>query len=291
MIAATQDSLATILELFFDGFAAMVAVALVAPVLGVLLVLRRMPMLGLAVPQLASCGQAATYFFFALVAVANPNDPEEPGAVLQFAGSMLAVVVGMLGLVGFGRDRRFLGVQACIVFLAAMALSELLYMGSPYHKVFEEALHHGRLLTVNAAERIRVWCACVAALVLCLLSWRRLWLSAFDPDQARLLRLSPNRALVITLLLLGGFCALCVPVVGAEVVLTLLLVPAAVLRGVTPSLAAYPFLAVLAGLLGSVGAFYLACLEGVDWPPGPAVVLMVILSSLLVAGVLKLRRR
>ncbi len=87
------------------------------------------------------------------------------------------------------------------------------------------------------------------------------------------------------LLLYCGLCALCVPVVGPEVVLTLLLVPPAILRTATPSLAAYPILSAIAGLIGGAGAFVLSCAEGVDWPPGPAVVLCVVATSAVLAGV------
>lgn len=279
MMEAIQSSVDLIQELFLDGFLALLAVSIAAPFLGVLLVLRQMPVLGLAVPQVAGCGQAAMLFFFGLFTVADSAHPSEPNAILQVLGALMAVLIGILALVWLARDQKFLGVHACILFLIAIALRELFFLGSPYHKIAEESIQHGRLLTVDAAGRNQVLITCAVVVLLATIFWRRLWIPAFDPAQAQLLGLRPRRSLLATLLLLGATCALCVPVIGPEVVLTLMLVPAAILRSATPSLAAYPVLSIVAGLLGSAAAFVLACTEGVDWPPGPAVVVCVIASS------------
>ncbi len=215
----------------------------------------------------------------------------EPSSALQLIGSLVAVAVGLVGLVALVRDRRFLGVHAGVLFLFAIALRELFLQSSPYHAVHEESVHYGRLLTVDAGGMLRV-AVCGIAVVGCVVArWRRMWISSFDADQATLLGISPRRELALTMLLLGALCTLCVPVTGAEVVLTLMLVPAALLRGAAPSLAAFPWLAVLAGVSGSVLAFVLACAEAVDWPPGVAVVVCVTVVSALLAGLLRLLQR
>ena len=290
MMQALQSSVELIQELFMDGFLALLAVSIAAPFLGVLLVLRQMPVLGLAVPQLAGCGQAAAFFFVALFTATDAAHPAEPDAIGQVLGALTAVLLGMLALVSFNRDPKFLGVHACILFLLAIALRELFLLGSTHQKAVEESIQHGRLLTVDAAGRNQVLATCAGVVLLTIALWRRLWIPAFDPAQAQLLGLPPRRSLLITLLLLGATCALCVPVVGPEVLLTLMLVPAAILRGATPTLAAYPLLAMVAGLVGSAGAFVLACAEGVDWPPGPAVVVCVLASSGVLALVLAVWR-
>lgn len=283
MIDEILRSFELIRELFFDGFLALLAVAIAAPMLGILLVLRRMPLVGLAVPQMAGCGQAATYFVFGLVASGGAHGLAEPGAALQVAGSLAGVALGLAVLMLVTRDRRFLGVHAGVAFLVAIGLSEIFYLESPYESAVEQAIQNGRLLTVGAAGRNQVVACSLLVLVASIVAWRRLWVSAFDEDQARLCGLSPRRYVGLTLVLLGVFCALCVPVVGAEVVLAVLLIPLAVLRPFTPSLRAYAPLSICASVVGSVAAFVLACSEGIDWPPGATLVLCLLASSLLVA--------
>lgn len=283
MIDALIQAMQVIVEYFLDGFLALIAISLTAPLLGVILVLRRMPLLGLAIPPMAGCGLAATFFFFALVAADTSGELEEPGRMLQLAGSLIGVAVGLLALAVLNRDRRFLGVQAGVVFLLAVALREIFFLESPYERIFEESIQHGRLLTVGPTGRNQVLLCCVLATAIALKFWRRLWVCAFDADQATLLGLSGRRYLGVTLFLLGAFCAVCVPVVGPEVVLMLLLIPPAILRPVTPSLAAYAPLSMAAGSIGSVAAFVIACTEGIDWPPGPAMALSLVVTSLVLA--------
>jgi ABC-type Mn2+/Zn2+ transport system permease subunit len=273
-------------DLFLDGFFAIMALALVAPYLGTFLVLRRMPMLGLAIPQMAGCGQAATFFLFArFVAALEPGNPEPPPEILQVMGAGAGVLAGLLVLaISFGQPR-FLGVNAAIVFLAAIGLQEVFFLESPYHEAFDESLHHGRLLTVLAEGRTRVVLTCALLLSAVIPLRRPLWLSAFDPDQARLMGYSPGTWLVATLVLLGSLSALCVPVVGPETVLALLIIPPAILRGASPSLGLYGPLAVLAGVLGAAGSFIVAV--ALDWPSNPAVVLSVLAASMVVAAVVR----
>ncbi len=290
VLAAIQNAMTLVEDLFFDGFVALMVVALVGPVLGTLLVLRRMPLLGLAIPQAAGCGQAASFFLFATWVTVDPAQPEEPGPGMQLAASLAGVFIGLLLLALLGRDRRFSGVHAGVLFLAALGLKEIFYLESPYHQVFEEAIHHGRILTVVEAGRWQAtWTGGVLFVVL--LAFRRsLWTTAFDPDQSRLNGVSPALWSFATLMILGAFCGLCVPVVGAEVILTLLLVPAAIIRGATPSVALFGPLCAVAGVTGAYASFVVACAEEVNWPPAPALILCVIASSVVTAMTARIGR-
>lgn len=291
ILTAIDDAMALVQELFFDGFVALMVVSAVAPALGMLLVLRRMPLLGLAIPQMAGAGQAAAFYLFATWVTIDPAHPEEPSATLQLMASVGGVFLGLVILAAFSRDRRFSGLDAGILFLAAMALKEVFYLESPYHQIFEEAIHHGRILTVVEEGRLRVIWVSAPILVALVVFRRALWTTAFDPDQARLNRTSPALWSFVTLISLGAFCALCVPVVGPDVVLTLLLVPPALIRAASPSVGMFGPLCVIAGMTGAFASFVVACAEQVNWPPAPALILCVIASSVataLVTGVVRL---
>ncbi len=292
-MATLQQAIELIYDLFANGFLALLGIAIAAPLVGVLLVLYRMPLLGLAAPQLATTGQAAVHFLFAAWWVADASHPERPSGTVQLVGALAFVMIGLAIIGACSRERQFLGVHAGIAFIAAIALQELFYLASPYEYVMEESAHHGQLLTVDAEGRNQVIACCVAALLICMTRWRRLWISAFDADQATILGMSPNRELVITLFVLGGFSAICAPVAGSLAVLTLLLVPPTFLRGATPSLSSLAPLSILAGVLGVLVGFVLACTEGIDWPPGTAVTVSVAGSSAVVALITRLvtRRR
>lgn len=290
VVAAIENAMELVGDLFLDGFLALMAVAIVAPLLGTLLVLRRMPLLGLAIPQMAGCGQAAAFFLFATWVTIDRGDPQEPDASLQLVASLGGVFVGLVVLSAFGRDRRFSGLHAGVLFLAALGLKEVFYLESPYHQIFEEAIHHGRILTVVEEGRWQViWTS--APLVVALVAFRRpLWTTAFDADQARLNGSSPGLWSFATLMMLGAFSGLCVPVVGPDVVFTLLLVPAALIRAATPSVTLFGPLCVIAGTSGAFASIVVACAEEVNWPPAPALILCVIASSAATALVTALVR-
>ncbi|MCB9870052.1 MAG: metal ABC transporter permease [Planctomycetes bacterium] len=290
MMQELLEALRLIRDHFADGFASLLAIAVVAPWLGVLLVLRRLPLLALAVPQMAGCGQAAAFFAFALLWTVDQAQPEAPGRALQMLGASAGVLVGLGALLWAGGDRRYLGAQAGILYLVARGAQQLLYLESPYRHAFEHAAEQGHLLTVLAPGRNQVLATCAVLAAAAWAAHRRLWISAFDPDQARLNGIAPRRWFAGTLLLIGMLCGLCVPVVGAEVVLTLLLVPPTVLRACTPSLRAFAPLSVVAGVLGSVAAFVLGCTRTLDWPPGPTLVLSVLAASLCCGAVARLFR-
>ncbi|MCB9918617.1 MAG: metal ABC transporter permease [Planctomycetes bacterium] len=290
MIEDLQNAIELIREFFLDGFLALLAVAVVGPILGSALVVRRMPLLALAVPQLAACGQAAAFCWFALFyALRQGGVVEEPGPAVQLLGSVASVFAGML-LLMLGSSRT-LGARAAIAFLFAVALRDVLFLATPYDKVFEDLVHRGRLLTVDTSGRNTVLAASVVVALVFLVTLRRNQVAAFDPDQARLLGAKPRVHTLATMLLFGLYCAVVVPIVDATVVLVLTLVPPIALRTAVPTLASYVPWCITTSLVGAMIAFVLACTEGIDWPPGPTLTIVVTAISLTFAIVAKCMRR
>ena len=277
-------------RLYFDAFFAGCVVAIVAPWLGTLLVLRRMPFFAVAVPQVAGAGVAFAFYLFPLLQphvvddALHPADIETPSNLLQLSCSAGATLIGLLVLALAGRSGKTTGTHAAVLFVVAYALSEVFVLESAYGEVADDALHHGRLLSILPDGRDQVIVASIAVMAVAFLTGRCLLRAAFDSDLARLQGIGAGRWLFITLLLVGALCSSTVNQVGPEVVLALLVIPPAVLRSATPSLALYAPACSLAGLLGMASSFVLAV--GKDWHVGPALILSTLLTSVLVAMVL-----
>ncbi len=284
MIHGLRDTWELVRVLCLDGFVTSLVLAVVAPWMGTLLIVRRMPFLGLAIPQLAGAGTALAWLLFPIffpAALANPEVHEHPPTLFLLAGSGAAILVGLVGLTVMGRKGRVASSHAAIVFLVGLAAAEIAWVTGPYPEMAESSARRGRLLTVLPESRDLVVWASVIALALLIGLRRQLWLSAFDVDLARLKRLNPSVWLLITLLLLGTHAALTVPVTGPKVLLALLLIPPAVLNRAVPSLASYGPLSALAGLVGTAAGFHLSFQK--DWPLNPSVIAGLVASSLVVA--------
>ncbi|MCA9322117.1 MAG: metal ABC transporter permease [Planctomycetes bacterium] len=285
MIDSLLESWRLVQLLSLDGFLAGLALAIAAPWVGTLLILRRMPFLGLAIPQLAGAGTALAWFAFPLVfpaTFASPDVHDHPPTTFLLVGSTIAIVVGLLILAMMGRGGRATSSQAAIVFLIALAVAEIAWVTGPYPEMAESLARRGRLLTVLAPGRDIVIAASALAWILAISFRRPLWLSAFDRDLTRLKGSRPGTWLMITLLLSGGLAAACVPEIGPEAVLALLLIPPAVLNRASPSLAAYAPLSSLAGVIGTAAAFHVSFAR--DWPLNPTLILCLLAASLSVSA-------
>ena len=167
MIDTLHEAIELATGLFRDGFLALVAAAVVLPPLGLLLALRRLPFVTIAVPALAGGGVAFAYFLWPLLAAGGaaagggPLDP--PPAVAGHAGAALFLAAGFVWLAGIergvGAERRLESASA-VLFVVAVALSELLVIESPFEEIADQWLHHGRVLAVLEEGRHRVWGAC-----------------------------------------------------------------------------------------------------------------------------------
>jgi len=173
------------------------------------------------------------------------------GAVL---GSVVAaVVIGLLG--SRARDRNSVigvlmpfGLGLGVLFLA-------LYPGRAANKF---GLLTGQVVAVDST-RLSLFLV-IAALVVAALAvmWRPLTFASVDPDVAAA-RGVPTRALGLAfMLLLGLAVALAVQVVGALLVLSLLITPAAAATRVSASPVVVPVLSVVFAVTSAVGGILLA---------------------------------
>lgn len=297
MIGALREAIDLSTGLFRDGFLALLAAALVLPPLGLLLALRRLPFVTVAVPALAGGGVAFAYFLWPLIAAAGTGAAGEsslapPPAIAGHAGAALFLAAGFAWLAGLARgggEERRLESASAVLFVVAVALSELLVIESPFEEVADQWLHHGRVLAVLEEGRMRVWGACALAGGIGIAFRRELALAAIDRDEAHLAGLPNGRWLLATLALAGGACAVLVPELGPEVVLALLLVPATLLSPTARSLARLALSCSIAGFAAAILGFIIAVAR--DWPVSPSVVVALIAFCAAARGATALRSR
>ena len=144
----------------------------------------------------------------------------------------------------------------------------------------------GSAVALGDSDLVAAAGAAVLAVVAAALFGRAWAAVAFDPDGAPGLGVPGRRADLALLAIVGVTAVAALPAVGALLVTSLFVVPAAIARLVTCSvsglMAASVGVAAVLGLLGLYGSMWL------DVPPGPAIAVLGTASYGVVAGALAL---
>ncbi|MEU6346218.1 metal ABC transporter permease [Streptomyces sp. NPDC046977] len=215
---------------------------LVGGLTGVFVVLRDLPFAVHGISELSFAGASAALLLGVNVVAGS------------IAGSLIAaLVIGVLG--ARARDRNSVigilmpfGLGLGVLFLA-------LYKGRSANKF---GLLTGQIVAVDNPQT--GWMLAVSALVLVVLAaiWRPLTFASADPQVAEARGLPVRGLSVAFMLLLGLTIALSVQVVGALLVLSLVVTPAAAASRVTASPVLRPLLSVLFAIVAMEGGILLA---------------------------------
>ena len=201
----------------------------------------------------------------------------------------LAMAVGYAGGVErAGRSRRDPGDTATALLLVA-ALAGGVVLASD---VFEsgaavDRLLFGTAIGLGGADLALSSAAALLAVAGSVLFGRAWAAVGFDPARASSLDLPVARADLLLLVLVAGAAAAALPAVGALLVSSLFVVPAAVARLLASDLGALLRLAVIVAAVQGVVGLYLSL--WLDVPPGPAVALVGAAGYALCASVTALR--
>jgi len=268
------DNYGALLALVHNSLLAGAVLGLVGGLVGVFVMQRDMAFAVHGISELSFAGAAAALLFGLDVAA---------GSV---AGSLLAaIVIGLLG--SRARDRSSIigvlmpfGLGLGVLFLA-------LYPGRAANKF---GLLTGQIVAVDDTRLS--WLLSISAVVVVslLVIWRPLTFASVDPDVAAA-RGVPTRALsLVFMLLLGLAVALAVQVVGALLVLSLLITPAAAATRVSASPLVVPLLSVLFAVVSAVGGILLALGGNVPISPYVTTISFVIYVVCRVVGRRRSRR-
>lgn len=199
-------------------------------------------------------------------------------------GSLLAALV--IGLVTSKSKARNSITGVLMPFglgIGILALS--LYPGRAGNKF---GLLTGSLVSIGDYKAFSLFILAGAILITLLVFWRRLLFSSIDPAVARARGVNLRTQSIIFMLILGITVAISIQVVGALLVLSLLVTPAAAANRVTNSQLWGPLLAVIFGVVSAVGGMLLSL--GAALPVSPFITTIsftIYLVCLLVALIRK----
>lgn len=200
---------------------------------------------------------------------------------LSFAGAAIALLIGMdvvlgsvigsvvaaalIGVLGArAKDRNSIIAVLMPFGLGIGILALSLYEGRASNKF---GLLTGQIIAVD--QPALVWLAGISLFVILtlVLIWRPLQFASLDPDVARARGVATGKLGFAFLILLGLAVAASVQVVGALLVLSLLVTPAAAALRVTSSPKLAPVLSVVFALTSAVGGILLAIGGGLPVSP------------------------
>lgn len=178
-------------------------------------------------------------------------------------GSLLAaLVIGLLG--ARARERNSIiavlmpfGLGLGILFLA-------LYPGRSANKF---GLLTGQIVSVDNPQLLALVVISVVVIAALLVIWRPLTFASVDPDVARAKGLPVTTISIVFMILLGLATAVSIQIVGALLVLSLLVTPAAAAMRITASPFLTPLLSVVFAVVSVVGGILLALGGGLPISP------------------------
>jgi ABC-type Mn2+/Zn2+ transport system permease subunit len=265
-------------------------VGLICPLVGVYLVLRRLIFMGVALPQISSCGIA---FAFALQAWGVLPHIHESEHRLAFLGSLLFTLPTILALSllvrrGGGSVEGRLGT----VYVLAGAWSILLLVTNPLGEHGLLDMLKGEIIAVSNADLARTGLTFAFVALMLFAFQKEFLLVSFDREMA--ITLKKNAALwdALLFLLIGLTISMAVLSVGPLVSFGFLLIPPLIAHVLARNMRQFALLASGVGGLSGLLGFY--CAYRWNLPVGPTdVALLGVIYGLVFAGhkVVASRRR
>lgn len=241
-------------------------IGLICPLIGNYLVLRRLVFMGVALPQISSCGIAFAFALHAWHIVPHLEDSSEH--TLAFGGSMLFTLATLMILTML--QRRFGGLAEARIgaaYVLAGAWSILLLVKNPYgeHGLLDRL--RGEIIAVSNTD-LAVTAGTFGVVTLLLLLFRKEFLLvSFDSEMALTLRKNVLGWDGLLFLLIGVTISMAVLSAGPLVTFGFLLLPPLIARLVARNMTQF---AVIGTAIGGASAFVGFCLaDRWDVPVGP----------------------
>jgi zinc/manganese transport system permease protein len=169
-------------------------------------------------------------------------------------GSMLAaLIIGISSTRSRSRNSMTAVLMPFGLGIGILALS--LYPGRASSKF---SLLTGSIVSIGDTKAITLLVISILILIALLFTWRRMLFASVDPQVAQARGVSLRIQSVVFMILLGLAIAVCIQVVGALLVLSLLVTPAAAAMRITSSQFVGPLLAVLFAVTAAVGGMLLS---------------------------------
>lgn len=269
-------------------------IGLVCPLVGTYLVLRRLIFMGVALPQISSCGIAFAFALHAWHLVPHLEGSSENA--LALGGSTLFTLAALFILTLL--QRRSSGLAEARIgtaYVLAGAASILLLVKNPYgeHGLLDRL--RGEIIAVSNTDLIMTAVAFGIVAVLLVVFRKEFLLVSYDPEMAVTLRKNVLGWDSLLFLLIGLTISMSVLSVGPLVTFGFLLVPPLIARAVARNMRQFAVIGCVVGVISALVGFCLA----IQWdvPVGPtdvallgAIYLLVSVGKLVVKWVRPDRR-
>ena len=269
-------------------------IGLVCPLVGTYLVLRRLIFMGVALPQISSCGIAFAFALHAWHLVPHLEGSSENA--LALGGSTLFTLAALFILTLL--QRRSSGLAEARIdtaYVLAGAASILLLVKNPYgeHGLLDRL--RGEIIAVSNTDLIMTAVAFGIVAVLLVVFRKEFLLVSYDPEMAVTLRKNVLGWDSLLFLLIGLTISMSVLSVGPLVTFGFLLIPPLIARAVARNMRQFAVIGCVVGVISALVGFCLA----IQWdvPVGPtdvallgAIYLLVSVGKLVVKWVRPDRR-
>ncbi|ARU63863.1 zinc ABC transporter permease [Tumebacillus avium] len=254
-----------------NAFLAGGMIALIAPVIGVYIVLRRQSLVAETLSHVSLAGVAL-------------------GALLGYYPMLTGMAAALFGAILVDTLRRsfrsYSELSIAILMSGGLATAlVLMSMNQGVSRSFTSYLF-GSIIAVNATDLMVM----AGVMVLCALFffflWRPMYVLTFDEETAEVSGI-PTRWLSLSFSLLTGLVvAVSMPIVGVLLVSSLMVLPAAIALRLSKGFTLAVVLAVVIGLVGVLSGLTLSFYQ--DIPPGGTIVLVLIGILIAVLGIKRL---
>lgn len=240
-------------------------IGFVCPLVGVYLVLRRLIFMGVALPQVSSCGIAFAFALHSWHLIPHLEEQSEHG--LAFAGAGIFTLAALLLLAL--QDPKHRGLEGRIGTLYALsgAWSILLLLKNPYgeHGLLDRM--RGEIIAVADFDLI-LTAAVFLVITICLILFKKeLLLVSYDREMALSLRKNVRLWDTILFVFIGLTVSLAVLSAGPLVAFGFLILPALIARGFARTMTQFALISSMIGGISALAGFALA--YHWDLPVGP----------------------
>lgn len=245
-----------------------IVVGIFCPLIGVYFLLRRMTLLGVALPQVSAAGIAFVFFLDGLGIHWSLHAGEANDRFLALAGSFVFAFVTLLVLAWLDRRREgtsesrigatyALAYAAAILFVAANAAGKIELLN----------MLHGEIVSVSSAD-LHLLIGAYAALTLLLFLFNRQFVMvSYDRDSAQVMGVRVWLWDLVLYAMMGVAIGMGVLIVGPMLTFAFLIIPPLAARRFCRRMGSFFVISALIGGASGVMGFELS--YRLDWPLGP----------------------
>ncbi|MCG3205802.1 MAG: hypothetical protein KCHDKBKB_02525 [Elusimicrobia bacterium] len=248
-----------------------IVVGFFCPLVGVYFYLRRMVLLGVALPQISAAGISFVFFLHGIGISWSLHAGEANDRILALVGSIVftvaaIIILGAMERKGEGTTESRLGA----VYAIAFAASILFVTSNPAGRIELLGMLQGEIVAVSAADLHLLLISYFALGISFILLNRHFLFVSFDRESAQVMGKNVVLWDVILYLLIGISISIGVLVVGPMLTFAFLIIPPLAARRFSSTMARFFLFSSLFGGASGLLGFYLSYHN--DWPLSPTVI-------------------